>query len=169
MLKNQTKRYSNSPLIEWAVKLKDLFHVMWRVKFEPGVVSVVSRKAGKTVLKREIHTAGKPARIRLTADRQSILADDKDLSFVTVEVLDKDGYLCPEAESLISFDVEGAGFIAGVDNGNPISLEKFKANHRKAFHGKCLIVIQNTGKPGNIKLSARSEGLKSAAVTVSGR
>lgn len=147
-------------------KGKDDFHVMWRVKFESGVVSVVSRKAGKTVLEREIHTAGTPARIRLTADRQSILADGKDLSFVTVEVLDKDGYLCPEAENLISFDVEGAGFIAGVDNGNPISLEKFKANHRKAFHGKCLVVIQNTGKPGNIKLSARSESLKADEIKI---
>lgn len=147
-------------------KGKDDFHVIWRVKFEPGVVSVVSRKAGKTVLEREIQTAGTPARIRLTADRQSILADGKDLSFVTVEVLDKDGYLCPEAENLISFDVEGAGFIAGVDNGNPISLEKFKANHRKAFHGKCLIVIQNTGKSGNINLSARSESLKADEIKI---
>jgi len=147
-------------------KGKDDFHVIWRVKFEPGVVSVVSRKAGKTVLEREIHTPGTPARIRLTADRQSILADGKDLSFVTVEVLDKDGYLCPEAENLISFDVEGAGFIAGVDNGNPISLEKFKANHRKAFHGKCLIVIQNTGKSGNINLSARSESLKADEIKI---
>ncbi|TWV14113.1 DUF4982 domain-containing protein [Bacteroidaceae bacterium HV4-6-C5C] len=147
-------------------KGKDDFHVIWRVKFEPGVVSVVSRKAGKTVLEREIHMAGTPARIRLTADRQSILADGKDLSFVTVEVLDKDGYLCPEAENLISFDVEGAGFIAGVDNGNPISLEKFKANHRKAFHGKCLIVIQNTGKSGNINLSARSESLKADEIKI---
>ncbi len=147
-------------------KGKDDFHVIWRVKFEPGVVSVVSRKAGKTVLEREIHTPGTPARIRLTADRQSILADGKDLSFVTVEVLDKDGYLCPEAESLISFDVEGAGFIAGVDNGNPVSLEKFKANHRKAFHGKCLVVIQNIGKSGNIKLSARSESLKADEIKI---
>ena len=72
-------------------KGKDDFHVVWRVKYEPGVVKVVSRKDGKTVLEKEIHTAGEPAQIRLTADRNEIKSDGRDLSFVTVEVLDKDG------------------------------------------------------------------------------
>lgn len=140
-------------------KGKDDFHVMWRVKFEPGVVKAISRKEGKVVAEQEIRTAGEPAQIRLTPDRSTILADGKDLSFVTVEIVDKDGNLCPNAENDVTFAVEGAGFIAGVDNGSPISMEKFKDNHRKAFYGKCLVVVQNNGADGNIKLTATAEGL----------
>lgn len=147
-------------------KGKDDFHVVWRVKYEPGVVKVVSRKDGKTVLEKEIHTAGEPAQIRLTADRNEIKSDGRDLSFVTVEVLDKDGNLCPNADNQIMFDVQGAGFIAGVDNGSPVSMEKFKADHRRAFYGKCLAVIQSDGKSGGIKLTATSEGLKTAVTAI---
>ena len=147
-------------------KGKDDFHVVWRVKYESGVVKVVSRKDGKAVLEKEIHTAGEPAQIRLTADRNEIKSDGRDLSFVTVEVLDKDGNLCPNADNQIMFDVQGAGFIAGVDNGSPVSMEKFKADHRKAFYGKCLVVVQSDGKSGGIKLTATSEGLKTAVTAI---
>lgn len=147
-------------------KGKDDFHVVWRVKYESGVVKVVSRKDGKTVLEKEIHTAGEPAQIRLTADRNEIKSDGRDLSFVTVEVLDKDGNLCPNADNQIMFDVQGAGFIAGVDNGSPVSMEKFKADHRRAFYGKCLAVVQSDGKSGGIKLTATSEGLKTAVTAI---
>lgn len=147
-------------------KGKDDFHVVWRVKYEPGVVKVVSRKDGKAVLEKEIHTAGEPAQIRLTADRNEIKSDGRDLSFVTVEVLDKDGNLCPNADNQIMFDVQGAGFIAGVDNGSPVSMEKFKADHRRAFYGKCLVVVQSDGKSGGIKLTATSEGLKTAVTAI---
>lgn len=147
-------------------KGKDDFHVVWRVKYEPGVVKVISRKDGKTVLEKEIHTAGEPAQIRLTADRNEIKSDGRDLSFVTVEVLDKDGNLCPNADNQIMFDVQGAGFIAGVDNGSPVSMEKFKADHRRAFYGKCLAVVQSDGKSGGIKLTATSEGLKTAVTAI---
>lgn len=147
-------------------KGKDDFHVVWRVKYESGVVKVVSRKDGKTVLEKEIHTAGEPAQIRLTADRNEIKSDGRDLSFVTVEVLDKDGNLCPNADNQIMFDVQGAGFIAGVDNGSPVSMEKFKADYRKAFYGKCLVVVQSDGKSGGIKLTATSEGLKTAVTAI---
>ena len=147
-------------------KGKDDFHVVWRLKYESGVVKVVSRKDGKTVLEKEIHTAGEPAQIRLTADRNEIKSDGRDLSFVTVEVLDKDGNLCPNADNQIMFDVQGAGFIAGVDNGSPVSMEKFKADHRKAFYGKCLVVVQSDGKSGGIKLTATSEGLKTAVTAI---
>lgn len=133
---------------------KDDFHVMWRVKYEPGTVKAVSRKEGKTVAEQEIRTAGEPAQIRLSPDRSTIQADGKDLSFITVEILDKDGNLCPNAENDVTFAVEGAGFIAGVDNGSPISMEKFKDNHRKAFYGKCLVVLQNNGEPGGVKVTA---------------
>lgn len=142
------------------------YHVAWRVKYEPGKVKIVSRKAGKTVMEKEVRTAGEPTRIRLIPDRTQLCADGKDLSFITVEVLDKEGNLCPNADNLVQFDVEGNCFIAGVDNGSPFSMERFKDNKRKAFYGKCLVVLQNDGKVGTCTLKATSEGLESATIII---
>ena len=150
-------------------KTKDKLHAAWRVAFEPGTVKVIARKGGEVVGEKEIHTAGEPAQIRLTPDRAQLKADGYDLSFITVEVLDKDGNLCPNAENLIRFDIEGRGFIAGVDNGNPTSMERFKDTKRKAFYGKCLVVVQNDGTSGNTELTATSDGLQPASVRISAR
>ena len=95
-------------------KGKDDFHVMWRVKYESGTVKAVSRKEGKTVAEQEIRTAGEPAQIRLSPDRSTIQADGKDLSFITVEILDKDGNLCPNAENDVTFAVEGGDSAASI-------------------------------------------------------
>ncbi len=141
-------------------------HVVWNVTFEPGTVKVVARKNGVETASREIHTAGEPAQIRLTPDRSTIKSNGTDLSFVTVEILDKDGNLCPNAENLVQFEISGNGFMAGVDNGSPISLERFKDNKRKAYYGKCLVVVQNNSRKGKIKVKASSEGLKDAHIVL---
>lgn len=147
---------------------KDSTHasVHWKVKYRPGTVKAVARKDGRQIAVQEIHTAGEPAMIRLTADRRKIKSDGRDLSFVTVEILDKDGNLCPQADNLVEFKVRGAAFIAGVDNGSPISLERFRDSRRKAMNGKCLVVLQNNGRDGRIKLTASSRLLKTDAVTL---
>lgn len=142
------------------------YHVMWRVPFEPGTIKAVSRKAGKTVAEQVINTAGEPAQIRLTPDRATIAADGNDLSFVTVEILDSDGNLCPTAVNEVTFTVEGAGQNEGVDNGNPISLERFKADSRKAMAGKALLIVRNNGKKGDINVKAVSPGLSDATITL---
>ena len=145
------------------------YHVMWRVPFEPGTVKAVSRKDGKTVAEQTIVTAGEPAQIRLTPDRSTIAADGNDLSFVTVEILDGEGNLCPLAENEVTFTVEGAGQNEGVDNGSPISLERFKADHRKAMAGKALLIVRNNGKKGDITVKAVSPGLTDASVTLNAK
>ena len=144
----------------------DQHHVYWRLPFEPGRVKVISRKNGKEVLSKEIQTAGEPARVRLTPDRRVISADEQDLSFVTVEVLDAAGTVCPTAENLIRFNVSDNGTIVGVDNGNPTSLERFKASERKAFYGKCLVVVKGENKSGVIHLTAESDGLLKEAIEI---
>lgn len=143
-----------------------VFHVMWRVTFTPGEVRVVSRRNGKEVASKTIYTAGEPAQIRLTPDRTKLTADGSDLSFITVEILDKDGNLCPWADNDITFDISGNAFIAGVDNGSPYSMERFKDNHRRAFYGKCLVVLQNDGTAGTATLTATCEGLPSEQTSV---
>jgi beta-galactosidase len=147
-------------------KIGEDVHVMWRVTYEPGILKAVSRKNGKIVQSQEIKTAGKPAKIELTADRTVIHADGKDLSFVTVKITDGNGVMVPDAENLVNFKVSGPGFVAGVDNGYQASLEPFKANYRKAYNGMCLVVIQSNGKPGDITLSAASDKLNSAGVVI---
>ena len=147
-------------------KDEDNLHVVWRVKFIPGTVKVVARKNGNIIAEKEIHTAGTPHKIRLTPDRDIITADGKDLSFVTVEVLDKDNNLCPLSENLINFEVKGNAFIAGVDNGCQTSMERFKDNKRKAFNGKCLVVLQNNGEKGTATLTAKSNGLESSTIEI---
>lgn len=145
----------------------DDLHVMWRLKYEPGTLKAISRKDGKTVLTQEIHTAGKPARIELVPDRKSITADGKDLCFVTVRIVDKDGNLVPHADNLITFSLSGEGSLAGVDNGDPVSHASFRANNRNAFNGLALAVLKSTGKAGTITFKATADGLQPAAVTIS--
>ena len=142
------------------------YHVMWRVPFTPGELTAVSRKDGREVARDTVRTASAPYAVRLTPDRREINADGSDLSYVTVEVVDKDGILCPLAENEITFAVEGAGFNAGVDNGSPISLEPFKSDRRKAFYGKALLIVQNDGTSGDIFVTATSPGLVTDRLTI---
>jgi len=141
-------------------------HVMWRVKYEPGTLKAVSRKDGKVVLTREIHTAGKPAKIQLVADRKNIKADGKDLSFITVKILDKDGNVVPDADNLVNFNINGSGFIVGVDNGSETDHDSFKASYRKALNGLALAIVQTKPKPGAITFTASSKGLQGATVVL---
>jgi beta-galactosidase len=140
--------------------------VMWRVKYAAGELKAVSRKNGKTVLEKIIHTAAAPAKLELIADRSKFKADGKDLSFVTIKVLDKDGNLIPNADHLINFKLEGEGEITAVDNGSPISHESFKANHRKAFNGLALAIIKAGTEASKLSLTASAEGLQSDTITL---
>lgn len=146
-------------------KTLDCLHTVWRVTYEPGTVEVVARKDGKEVGRSARHTAGEPAEIRLAMKKYGEGAADDALAFIEVEIVDTKGNLCPNAENLVNFELVGDNaFIAGVDNGSPVSLERFKDNKRKAFYGKCLVVLQ-ADKPGKTVLKATSPGLESAEMT----
>ncbi len=147
-------------------KQGDSLHIMWRVKYQPGTLKAISRKNGKTILTKEIKTAGASAKIQLVADRKTIKANGEDLSFITVNVLDKDGNVVPNADNLIQFEIKGPAFIAGVDNGNPVSMESFKTNNRKAFHGKCLLIVQSKKQKGQVTITASSKNLGSSSISL---
>lgn len=147
-------------------KVEDNFHVSWRLIYTPGDVKVVTRKEGKEILSQELRTAGEPYQIKLTPDRKVINADGTDLSFISVEVLDKAGILCPNSDNLIHFDISGNGSIAGVDNGSPISMEGFKKPYRKAFYGKCLVIVRGDKNKGTIQLNASSKNLKASSAEI---
>jgi beta-galactosidase len=150
-------------------KIGDALHVMWKVPFAPGVMKAIGRSNGKEILTQEIKTAGTPAKIVLAADRSTIAADGKDLSFITVKVLDAQGTLVPYADNLIHFNVSGNCKIVGVDNGLQTSMESFKTNVRKAFHGLCLVVIQSNEKADGITLKATSDRLEEGTIVINSR
>ncbi len=137
------------------------YHVMWRVTYQPGEVKVVARKDGKQVGEQVIKTAGTPHHIVLRNNYQGNLAyDGKPTTFVEVDVVDKDGNLCPNADNEIFFSLSNKDAeIIGVDNGCQTSLEHFKANNRKAFFGKCLVVLKGKGT-----LTAKAVDLKESSL-----
>ena len=150
-------------------KRQQRYRLMWMdTVYEPGTVKVVAYDAdGNPVAEKEIHTAGKPYRIVLEADRSQIKADGKDLSFVTVKVVDRNGNLCPLADNKISFKVKGKGSYRAGANGNPASLESFQEPEMKVFYGMMTAIVSSSEEPGDIILEATSKGLRKAVLVIS--
>ncbi len=151
------------PSGEFATKYRRI----WQVPYEPGALRAVAYNGGKQVALDEVRTAGTAAKIAMKADRVRIAADGSDLAFITVRIEDKDGNLCPEADNLVHFEVDGPGTIAGVDNGNAATVEPFQADHRKAFSGMALLIVRSVvGKSGEIRVRGKSAGLVEGGVVV---
>ena len=144
------------------------YRLMWMdTKYQPGTVKVVAYDAnGKTVAEKVMKTAGQPYKIVLEADRSSIAADGKDISFVNVKIVDKDGNFCPTDEREISFKVKGAGVFKAVANGNPSSLESFQTPKMKLFSGQLTALVQSAEKGGIITLEATAKGVKAGKISI---
>ncbi len=143
------------------------YRLRWDVPYAPGELKIVAFKDGKAVSEDVARTAGKPAAIRLIPDRTTIKADGRDLSFVTVEVTDRKGNLCPLASNLIKFEVTGAGHLKAVGNGNAATTASFQASERNAFSGKCMVIVQSRElKQGTIQVMASSKGLRTNTIHI---
>lgn len=142
------------------------FNLVWRVPFEEGALLAVGYRNGTEIMRREIHTAGEPAALMLAPDRSDIRADGTDLSFITVTVVDENNNPVPHAGNIVNFSVEGPGIIAGVDNGSQTSMEPFKADYRKAYNSKCLVVVKAGKEKGEIKLTASADGMQDATCVI---
>jgi beta-galactosidase len=135
--------------------------------YEPGTLEVVAYKDGRRWATDLVKTTGPPAALELSPDRREIRADGRDLSFVTVRVVDAGGWIAPRADNRIRFAVDGPGEIVATDNGDPTSLEPFQAPERRAFNGLCLVIVRaKPGQPGRIQLTATSDGLRSGATFI---
>ncbi len=163
---DEVELFLNGKSLGKRTKKDDEMKVWWRVPYEKGTLKAVSSKDGKEVLVREIKTSGQPVSLRLTADRQALDANGTDLSFITVEALDADGYPVPVAGNSIDFKIEGSGFIAGTDNGDPTDHLSLKKPTRKLFNGKALVVVQSDGKKGDIRLTATATGLEAGTIHI---
>jgi beta-galactosidase len=139
----------------------------FEVPYEPGTLTARCYDNGVETASETIKTVGKPAVIRLTADRSTIKASRNDLSYVMVEVTDADGNVIPYAnDTMINFEISGNGEIAGVGNSNPIDLSSFQQPRKTTFQGKCLAIVRPKGLPGKIILKAKSEGLKECSLEI---
>lgn len=138
----------------------------WKVPYAAGTLKAIGFTGRKQVASFELHTAGEPSQIKLTADRNSIRSDGQDLSYITAELNDNSGIRNPLAENLLKFEVSGPATIIGVGNANPVSLESYSLPQRKAWLGKCLAVIKSSGTKGRIILKASSDGLQSASIEI---
>lgn len=159
--------YTNYPKVElfvngksMGIKQKDKsntysrYRLMWDdVIYEPGEIKVVAYdNDNKAVGEQVIRTAGETYSIKLTADRNKIKADGKDLSFVTVEILDKKGNLCPKAANLLFFEASGVGKLKALCNGNPIDQTSFVSKYMPTFNGKMVAIVESDAQSGEIVL-----------------
>ena len=137
------------------------YRLRWNdVEYKPGELKAVAYKQGRKIGSEVVRTAGAPAALRLTPDRVKLAATGEDLCYVLVEACDKEGNLCPLADNLVRFHVEGPCEIAGVGNGNPLSLEPFLAESRKLFFGKAMLIVRTAEeRTGQIQIVATSDGL----------
>ena len=163
---DEVELFLNGKSLGKKAKQNDDLHISWRVKFEPGTIKAISRKDGKVVLEKEIHTAGQASKIDLKADKATIKNDTYDLVYVTVSITDTAGNLVPNADHKIDFEVTGGGKLVGLDNGYQANLDSFKASSYKVFNGKCIAIIQSNGKKENIQLKASTANEMSATVIV---
>jgi beta-galactosidase len=116
-----------------------------------------------------LRTAEKPSTIKLTADKTILKADGEDLSYITVELVDAKGYRNPKAENLVKFQIEGAGTIVGVGNANPVSLESYLRAQRKAWKGRCLVIVKSKKEAGSIKLKVIVDGIGTAQTMITAK
>lgn len=144
------------------------YRLMWKeVTYTPGILKAVAYKNGRIIGENTLKTSGPPAQIKITPDRDRLVATGEDLSYLTIEILDKDGNPCPLADNLISIALEGPGEVAGVDNGNPLSLASFQSNEIKVFYGKAVVIVRGKeGQKGNIKVKTSSKGLISKELVI---
>ncbi|HLN55803.1 MAG TPA: glycoside hydrolase family 2 TIM barrel-domain containing protein [Bacteroidales bacterium] len=133
------------------------FIARWNVPYKEGLLAARGYKGKEQVALSELQTAGKPSSLKLWADRQNIKAGGQDLSYVTVELLDKDGFRNPIANVPVKFSLEGPGIIQAVGSSNPIGTESFTKPWRNTYQGRCLVIIRSAKEAGEIILHATSE------------
>ncbi|MGQ8336195.1 sugar-binding domain-containing protein [Sunxiuqinia sp. A32] len=141
-------------------------HLTWNIPYEPGTLKAVGKRDGEIVYTSTVTTAGAPAALRLSVDKNSITANGYDIVHSKVEIVDAYGVVVPEADNEIQFEVRGEGKLIGIENGNQSDLTSPTSKIKKAFNGLILGYIQSNEKPGNINIKASSTGLKDSEITI---
>ncbi|MGH9582972.1 MAG: glycoside hydrolase family 2 protein [Bryobacteraceae bacterium] len=158
--------YGHYPARARALRTTQDLHLEWDVPYEPGTLKAVGYKNGAVVIDAEVATTGDTAAVVLKSDHKSIKADRRDVVHITAQIVDGQGRIVPDASHDIAFDIRGEGKLIGVDNGDPVSHEDFKASRRRSFNGLCLAIVQSTARTGKIQIEASSSGLQPHRLSV---
>lgn len=142
------------------------FTAKWNVPYKAGEIKAVGYQRGEIMATSFLQTAGEPMAVKLTADKTEIKADGQALSYITVELVDAKGVRNPKTENLVKFDIEGPATIVAVGNANPMSLESYQLPQRKAWKGKCLVIVKAGTEAGRITLKASADGVGQAQITI---
>jgi len=142
------------------------FTATFKVPYEAGTLEATGYNGNKKVSTAVLRTAAAPTQLKLTADRNTIQSNNQDLVYITVELLDANGVRDPKAENLVQFSITGPGAVVGVGNANPVSTESYQLPQRKAWQGRCLVIVKDTGKQGKVVLKAKADGLQEGQVSV---
>ena len=163
----KVRLYLNNNLIgEQITTSEQQFKAIFSLPYSPGVLKAVGVENDEEIESSVLQTSGNAAKIKLTPDRKEITANGQDLSFITIEITDKDGIFQPNAMNRLHFKIEGAGTIAGTGNADMKDGDPYLGNTRKAWHGRALVVIKSTHEAGDIKLTVISPGLEEAAIHI---
>lgn len=148
--------------------VENRYRLMWYdAVYQPGEVKVVAYdEQGNPAAEKTIRTAGRPHHIELVTDRTSLQADGKDLAYVTLRIVDKDGNLCPNDGRLVNFKVKGAGKYRASANGDPTCLDLFHKPEMHAFGGMLTVIVQSGEKVGDIELQATAKGVKAGIIRI---
>lgn len=148
--------------------LQRRYRLMWTdVPYEPGELKVVAYdNSGKKVEEKTVRTTGKPHHLEVVADRTTLSSDGKDLAYITVRVVDKDGNLCPADDRLVSFTVKGAGSFRAAANGDATCLDLFHLPRMHAFSGQLTAIVQSGAESGNLVFEAKAKGVKAGKLTL---
>jgi beta-galactosidase len=158
---------NGKPVGEQTVDDSKSITAAFKLAYEPGTLTARSFDNGMETASETIKTVGKPAAVRLSADRSTIRADRNDLSYVMVEIVDNDGNVIPYADNiLVNFEISGNGEIAGVGSGSPSDMSSFQKPYKKTWQGRCLAIVRPKGEAGKIVLTAKAEGLKEAVAEI---
>ena len=148
-------------------------YLTWNVPWAEGTISAEAYDENNRLIPERstegnasVTTTGKAAKLKADADRKTITADGKDLSYIEVDVTDANGHIVPDAANRVTFDVKGAGKLVGVDNGSSPDHDSYQADNRKAFSGKVLAIVQSTKEAGEITVTAKADGLQSSTVKI---
>lgn len=148
------------------------YRLMWMdVRYEPGTLRAVAYNAeGQPCAEALVETAGEPYAVQLIpepgSDTLTAGTPEGELAFFTVRIVDKQGRLCPHADNMVSFKVKGEGCYRAGANGDPTCIESFQNPQMHVFNGMMTAIVMPTGKPGTIRVEARSKGLRSASSAV---
>ncbi len=146
----------------------DRYRLRWEeVRYAPGELRAVSYRDGRVIGEASVATADPPARLRLTAERAVMPASSDSLAYVVVEAVDEHGRLCPHAMDRVRFSVAGPASIAGIGNGDPLSLDPFQDDEHPLFHGKAVVILRGLdGQPGEAVLTATAPGMLDAMASI---